>query len=200
MSFSDLNLGKDSDKLKPEFHYLFSAGIGDKGSFNKLLAALQKTTGQLPTDSMINYTTNDKLFALSNSSSFANEYLNAKADKNFDFTNEISGHPFGLYFDIHKLLSQFSTRESKKPGREKMIDESLNFWNNIISTGGDFNNGGFTFQTDINLINKDTNSLRQLSTYLNQLYTIHESEKADASGMDQRLDSLLVPPPVDTVK
>lgn len=200
MSFSDLNFGKDSNKLHPEFHYLFSSGIGDKASFNKLLAALQKTTGQLPTDSMINYSTNDKLFALSNSSSFANEYLNAKADKNFDFDNEISGHPFGLYFDIHKLLSQFSTMETKKPGREKMIDQSVNFWNNIISTGGDFNGGGFTFQTDINLMNKDTNSLRQLNTYLNQLYTIHESEKADASNMDQRLDSLLVPPPVDTVK
>jgi hypothetical protein len=200
VAFSDLNLSKDSNKLKPEFHYLFASEIGDKASFNKLLAAAKTATGQLPTDSMINYSTNDKLFALSNSSSFANEYLNAKPDKKFDFVNEISGHPFGLYFDIHKLLSQFSSVANEKPNRKEMIDQSLNFWNNIISTGGDFNDGGFTFQTDINLMNKDTNSLRQLSTYLNQLYTIHESEKADESTMNQRLDSLLVPPPVDTVK
>lgn len=81
-----------------------------------------------------------------------------------------------------------------------MIDQSLNFWNNIISTGGEFNDGGFTFHTNVNLMNKDSNSLPQLSNYLNKLYVIHEKEKADNLNMDQRLDSLLVPPPVDTVK
>ncbi|MEO8822584.1 MAG: DUF4836 family protein [Ginsengibacter sp.] len=200
MAFTDLNISKDSSKLNPEFHYLFSSGIGDKASLNKLLAAAKKTTGQLGKDSLLNFVTNEKLFALSNSSSFANEYLNGNANKNFDFANALSGHPVAFYFDIHKLLSQFSTVADKKPNRKEMIDQSLNFWNNIISTGGEFNEGGFTFHTDVNLMNKDTNSLKQLSNYLSQLYVIHEKEKSDNLNRNERLDSLLVPPPVDTVK
>lgn len=200
MAFTDLKISKDSSKIKPDFHYLFSSGIGDKASLDKILAAAKKTTGEMGKDSMINYEINDKVFALSNSSSFANQYLNGSSNNNFDFINQLSGHPVAFYFDIHKLLSQFSSVADKRPNRKAMIDQSLNFWNNIISTGGEFKDGGFTFQTDINLINKDTNSLKQLSNYLDQLYTIHESEKADTSVNNLRLDSLLVAPPVDTVK
>jgi len=200
IAFTDLQISKDSNKINPDFHYLFSSGIGDKASLDKILAAAKKTTGEMGQDSMINYEINDKVFALSNSSSFANQYLNGSSNNTFDFSNQLSGHPFAFYFDIHKLLSQFSSVANKKPNRKAMIDQSLNFWNNIISTGGEFNDGGFTFQTDVNLINKDTNSLKQLSNYLDQLYTIHESEKSDTSTNTLRLDSLLVAPPVDTVK
>ncbi len=200
VAFTDLNISKDSGKINPDFHYLFSSGIGDKASLNKILAAARKTTGEMGKDSMINYVINDNLFALSNSSSFANQYLNGNSNNTFDFDNKLSGHPVAFYLDIHKLLSQFSSLSIKKAGRKEMLDQSLNFWNNIIATGGEFNDGGFTFHTDINLMNKDTNSLQQLSNYLNQLYIIHESEKADTSNMARRLDSLLVPPPADTVK
>ncbi len=58
-----------------------------------------------------------------------------------------------------------------------MLDKSLNIWNNIISTGGEFNNGGFIFKTEINLVNKDSNSLQQLSNYFNQMFLIHEKDK-----------------------
>lgn len=200
IAFTDLNISQDSNKINPEFHYLFSSGVGNKSSLNKLMAAAKKTTGELGKDSMLNFETNEKLFAMSNSSSFANEYLNGNANKNFGFDKELSGHPVAFYFDIHKILSQFSTVANKKPNRKEMIDQSLNFWNNIISTGGEFSGGGFTFHTNVNLMNKDSNSLPQLSNYLNQLYIIHEKEKAETSNMDQRLDSLLVAPPVDTVK
>lgn len=199
MVFSDLNISKDSNKINPEFHYLFSSGIGDKADLNKLLAAAKKTVGQLGKDSLLNFETNDKLFALSNSPAFANQYLNNNSNKTFDFEKQFSGHPVAFYLDVHKLLSRFSLLDIKKPGRRKMIDQGLNFWNNIISTGGEFNSGGFTFQTNINLMNKDTNSLKQLTNYLNQLYDIHEAEKSDTLNTHQ-LDSLLVAPPIDTVK
>jgi hypothetical protein len=199
VAFSDLNIGKDSGKINPEFHYLFSAGVGEKASLNKLLAAAKKVTGQMGKDSFLNFETNDKFFALSNSSAFANQYLNANSNKNFDFENQLSGHPFAFYLDIHKLLSQFSSMDARKPGRKEMIEKSLNFWNTIVSTGGDFSGDGFAFKTDINLMNKDTNSLKQLNNYVNQLYEIHEAHKSDTLNTRQ-LDSLLVAPPMDTVK
>lgn len=198
IAFSDLNI---SDSMRrPDFNYILAAGIEDKASLQKIVTAAKKTTDQMGKDSIINYVMNDKLFAQSNHYSFANQYLNGTSNNTFDFADKISGHPVAFYFDIHKLLSQFTSLNITKPGRKEMLDQSLNIWNNIISTGGEFNNGGFTFKTEVNLMNKDSNSLQQLSNYFNQMFLIHEKTKTETPDLTHRLDSLLVPPPVDTVK
>jgi hypothetical protein len=198
LALSDLDI---SDSMHhPDFNYVFATGIQDKARLQKIVDAAKKTTDQMGKDSIFNYVMNDKLFAQSNHSSFANQYLNGNSNKTFDFANKLSGHPVAFYLDLHKLLSQFSSWDMSKPGRKEMLDQSLNTWNNVISTGGEFNNGGFTFKTEVNLVNKDRNSLQQLSDYFNQMFLIHEKTKAQTPDITHRLDSLLVPPPVDTVK
>ncbi|MGN6602567.1 MAG: DUF4836 family protein [Ginsengibacter sp.] len=198
LAFTDLDI---SDSMRhPDFNYIFSAGINDKAELEKMLNAAKKTTAEMGKDSVLNYVMNDKLFAQSNHSSFANQYVNGNSNTSFDFANKISGHPAAFYFDIHKLLSQFTSWNTTKPGRKEMLNESLKIWNNIISTGGEFNNGGFTFNTEVNLENKDSNSLQQLKNYFNSLFLIHEKTKAEVPDVKKRLDSLLTPPPVDTVR
>jgi len=81
-----------------------------------------------------------------------------------------------------------------------MLDLALKTWDNIISTGGEFKDKGFTFTTDINLINKDTNSLKQITNYLDEMYKMREEEKAQFPQNGPALDSLLQVPRVDTVK
>ena len=198
LAFSDLDI---SDSMHhPDFNYVFAAGIQDKARLQKIVNAAKKTTDQMGKDSILNYVMNDKLFVQSNHSSFANQYLSGNSNTTFDFANKLSGHPVAFYLDLHKLLSQFSSWDMSKPGRKEILDQSLNTWNNVIATGGEFNDGGFTFKTEVNLVNKDRNSLQQLSDYFNQLFLIHEKTKAETPDITHRLDSLLVPPPVDTVK
>jgi hypothetical protein len=193
LAFTDFKF-KDSLR-RPDFNYLFSAGIADKASLQKILDAVKKTTSQMGKDSVANYVMNDKTIAFASNNSFATQYLNGNNNK-FDFTDKFSGHPVGFYLDIHKILSQFSTLSSDSD-HKAMLDQSLNTWNNIISYGGDFNDNAFKFHSEINLINKDSNSLKQLNHYLDQLSLYHESKKDKST---KRLDSLLVPPPIDTVK
>ena len=198
LAFSDLDI---SDSMRhPDFNYVFAAGIQDKTRLEKIVNAAKKTTDQMGKDSIFNYVMNDKLFAQSNHSSFANQYVNGNSNTTFDFAGKLSGHPVAFYLDLHKLLSQFSSWDMSKPGRKEILDQSLNTWNNVISTGGEFNDGGFTFKTEVNLVNKDSNSLQQLSKYFNQLFLIHEKTKTETGNITHRLDSLLVPPPVDTVR
>jgi len=198
LAFSDLDI---SDSMRhPDFNYVFAAGIQDKARLEKIVNAAKKTTDQMGKDSIFNYVMNDKLFVQSNHSSFANQYVNGNSNTTFDFAGKLSGHPVAFYLDLHKLLSQFSSWDMSKPGRKEILDQSLNTWNNVISTGGEFNDGGFTFKTEVNLVNKDSNSLQQLSKYFNQLFLIHEKTKTETGNITHRLDSLLVPPPVDTVR
>ena len=133
---------------------------------------------------------------MASSTSFANQYLAGNNNK-FDFSDKISGHPVAFYLDIHKILSEFSTLKTDHADRKEMLNQSLNTWNNIIASGGEFKDNGFTFHAEINLINKDTNSLKQLNNYLDEMYKINEARKDRSTA---KLDSLLVPPPIDTVK
>lgn len=193
LAFTDFKF-KDSLR-RPDFNYLFSAGIADKASLQKILDAVKKTTSQMGKDTAVNYVMNDKTIAFGSSNSFASQYLNGNNNK-FDFTDKLSGHPVAFYLDIHKILSEFSTLPSDSD-RKALLDQSLKTWNNIISYGGEFNDNAFKFHSEINLINKDSNSLKQLNSYLDQMFTLHEAKKDKST---KRLDSLLVPPPIDTVK
>jgi len=211
LAFSDLKIPKTSvnkndssednseyDNFKPEFNYIFSVGIGDKASFQKIINVLKKTGSQMGADSLVNkYVMNDKTFAFGSSVDFANQYLAGKSNNKYDFSGDFSGHPFGFFLDIHKILSEFSDFKSIDSSDRAMLNQSLNTWNNIICDGGDFKNNAFKFHTEINLVNKDTNSLKQLNNYFNEIYQLNKAEKDENTA---RLDSLLVPPPTDTVK
>lgn len=200
VSMSDLKISKDSGKINPDgFNLLFATGIADKASLQKMVNAATKITSQR-NDTAVNFAMNDKTFAISNKNIFANEYLNSTADNKYAFADKISGHPVAFFLDLHQLLTQFSALKPKDTGRKEMLDMSLKTWDNIISTGGEFKDEGFTFTTDINLINKDTNSLKQITNYLDQMYKMQEEEKARFPENAPALDSLLAAPRVDTVK
>ena len=211
LAFSDLKMPKTSinkndssednseyDNFKPEFNYIFSVGIGDKASFQKIIDVLKKTGSQMGADSLVNkYVMNDKTFAYGSSVDFANQYLSGKSNNKYDFSGDFSGHPFGFFLDIHKILSEFSDAKSIDSSDKAMLNQSLNTWSNIISDGGDFKDNAFKFHTEINLVNKDTNSLKQLNNYFNEMYKLNQAGKDENTA---RLDSLLVPPPTDTVR
>ncbi|MEO8719881.1 MAG: DUF4836 family protein [Ginsengibacter sp.] len=193
LAFSDLKMNPDMSK--PEINYIFSAGIGNKANLQKIMEVIKKTTSEMGKDSAINYVMNDKLIALGSSNSFAKQYLSGGNYK-YDFSDKISGHPVGFFFDIHRLLTEFSTIKMDRPDKKEILDKSLNTWNNIIASGGEFKKDAFTFHAEINLINKDSNSLKLLSNYMDDIYRINEAKKERSTA---KLDSLLVPPPIDTV-
>ena len=195
------NLGNDLGSVKfnkPDFHYIFSAGVGDKASFQKLIDAGKKMNSQMANDSMVNYAINDKTFALSNSNTFANQYLAGNNNK-YDFTDKISGHPIGLFIDFHKILSELATETTNKPALKAMMDQSLKIWNNLFMAGGDYKDGAFTANTELNLVDQNINSLKQLNNYFDEMFKLQEAKKA-RNTHENNLDSLLTPPPIDTVK
>ena len=192
-----------SMSYKPDFNILFSASIGDKQSFQKLMEAGKKIGGQMGTnsDTGIAYGQNDKLFAITNHQHFLNDYLAGNANNKFDFLDKINGHPFGLYIDLHKILTLADAAKSQVHDEDKTImDASLKLWNNIFMTAGDFKDGAMTGNTEINFIDQSTNSLKQLNNYFDVIATAEKAKKAEQAPDMNTMDStMMVPPPIDTV-
>ncbi|MDP4284086.1 MAG: DUF4836 family protein [Bacteroidota bacterium] len=202
LSLSDLKLNTDSSVSNPfklpHLNFIFSFGIGDKASLQKLIDAGKKITSQMGNDTMVHYAMNDKTFAISNSGSFVNQFIAGNNNK-YNFTEKLSGHPIVFFIDIHKILLELSTQLPNNNDEKNLLTTSLKTWDNITTTGGDFKDHALTINTEINMVDQNTNSLKQLNNYMDEMLTIAE-DRETRNNKEKRLDSLLTPPPIDTVK
>jgi len=188
---SDLTMKTDSVKYnfgdkdevsvheKPVFNYVFAASIGDKDAFNKLINAGKKLGSQGMTDSSkapFAYNSNGTYFTIANSKENADKYI-AGTNTNFDFINKINGQSFGGYLNIQVLLKTFESEAAKESSAKEILDASLKLWDNILMKGGDFTDGAITQTVEINLVDKTTNSLKQLNEYASKLSKVYKTKK-----------------------
>lgn len=151
---------------KPKFNFVFSASVGDKDAFNKLIETGKKATatfvnsGSFP----VAYSTNGKIFALSNSQENADGAVNGKGN-GFDFVSKISGGPMAGYFNIQSIIKAFGTEAAKDSSAKMVYDASLKTWENVLIKGGGYSDGTLNLVIDINMVDKNTNSLKQLNQY-----------------------------------
>ena len=176
------NLG-DKDEIsvheKPSFNYVFAASIGDKDAFNKLIAAGKKLGSDEMGDSSKSpfaYNSNGTYFTIANSKENADKYL-AGANTNFDFINKINDQSFGAYLNIQVLLKTFESEAAKDSSAKEVLDASLKLWDNISMKGGDYKDDAMTQTVEINLVDKTTNSLKQLNEYAAKLGKVYKTKK-----------------------
>ncbi|MEP7110278.1 MAG: DUF4836 family protein [Ferruginibacter sp.] len=164
---------------KPNFNFIFSASIGDKESFNKLLNAGKKIGESQFSDngkSPVSFNSNGTYFVLSNNKQNVDQYLGA-ATGDFAFIPKISGEPFGGYLNIQSLLKSFGNLASKDSSAKIAYDASLKMWDNIIWKGGNYSDGGILQTFEINLVDKTTNSLKQLNQYAAKLSELFRDQR-----------------------
>jgi hypothetical protein len=185
------------EKMKPEFNFIFSASIGDKDAFNKLINAGKKAGDKLGSDKSfpISYNSNASYFVLSNSKENADKYL-SETNAATDFVSKISGQAFGGFLNIQGAMKPFANIASKDSVDKAIYDASLKMWDNILWKGGDIDDGAITQSIEINLLDKSTNSLKQLNQYTSKLGELQkEKQKRQKDdmltyGMPDVMDSI----------
>lgn len=182
-SFSDFSMKNVMDTMtwegggepyvysKPDINYnlLFSMSVADKNSFNKLVNTanemIGKQGGKLPVD----FKLSDKYFVVGNKPETVNEYLEG-SKKEKSFLSKIEGHPVGFYCDLQRLFASVDTTRVPMFGdMSNSISVSKAFWQDIVAYGGDWKDGAVTSHFEINLVDQNTNSLKQLNQYLDKL-------------------------------
>ncbi len=167
-----------SSMPKPQANFIFAASIGDKDAFNKLVNAGKKAGGAFLNDARLPlaYNSNGTYFALGNSKENVDKYI-AGGNNNADFINRITGQPFGGYLNIQSLMKAFESQAIKDSADKALYDISLKTWESIIWKGGEFKEGALTQSFEINLLDKNTNSLKQLNQYAGKLAEIQVQKK-----------------------
>ena len=185
---------------RPDMNYLFSVGVGDKPSFQKLMDAGKKLGGEMGgAENKIAYNLNDKTFAIGNQQPFVNQYLSGGNNK-YDFTDKISGHPIGLFIDIQKILSGLNNDATIKDNdAREIMAASLKIWDKVYTTGGEFDNDAMVGNTEITFIDQSTNSLKQLNHYFDEVAKVMLAKMDREKAQRNQTDSLMMPPPIDTI-
>ena len=155
----------------PGAKILFATSVNDKPSFDKLFAILQKKSLDLqPLSNDVHFQLNNDWFVAGNSAEQVNSFLSG-GNNNFPFTSRISGKAFGGYINIQQLLKSAAPAVPDSNSKAAM-DVSINMWQDIIMTSGGQKDDAFVGEAEINLVDKSTNSLKQLNKYLDAMSKI----------------------------
>ncbi|HYF33293.1 MAG TPA: DUF4836 family protein [Chitinophagaceae bacterium] len=165
-----INLGEGMEPYtttKPEMQVLFATSVGNKASFDKLVNIGKKYSQQMRIDTMVFYSLTDKLFAAGSEQSIVDQFVKG-GNRNQPFASKLKDHPMAAYVDLQRFMRAFGSMARDSSAVEQ-LNASLNFWQDITMTGGDFKDGGVEQQWEVNLVDKNTNSLKQLNQYADKM-------------------------------
>jgi hypothetical protein len=181
-------------KMKaPDVKVYFATSVNDNNSFQKLIDLLQQQViAQAPEQvtvfaNKVAYTLKDNWFIAGNDSSSINNFGAASVDH--PFISKISGHPMGGFIDIQKILTALKpSMENQEAMGAIIADESLKVWQDIVFYGGEYKDDAVVAHFEINMMDKTTNSLKQLHNYLGQIAkTMKAKEDAWKTNMDMEM-------------
>lgn len=172
--FFSLGDFKNDSMGKNEPTGIFAVSIGDKTSFQKIVNAGQKAGGGAQDD--IFYNMNDDVFAIGNNKVGVDSYISGKTKNNFDYLKNITGSPSGGYVNFQYLLKNVDANDTDSIAIAQRT-ASLAMFENLLFKGGEFKDGGMVQHLTLNLMDKKTNSLKQLNAYANKMAKLEEEQR-----------------------
>lgn len=175
----------------PDAKFLFATSVNDKASFEKMIGLVKSKMPEGALDMLkSSYQLNDNWFAAGNSPEQLNAFM-AGGNNKHAFTSRITGKAFGAYIDVQKLLQSSKPAVSDSSAVAAM-DASIKMWQDVVFTGGDQKENYMTGEAEINLVDKNTNSLKQLNSYFDTMASIyrHKNRAYDAqTKLNDRMSS-----------
>lgn len=164
--------GTPYTRATPQPSILFVNSIGNKAAFDKLVV-IGKRFGENMNrngEPFIFYNMNNDLFVAGTSQQLVDTYLQGSAKKNPAYLSKLKGSPFGAYVDLQNCIRRIP-RNASDSASQANIAASLAMWQDVVLTGGQFNDGGIEQHLEVNLVDKNTNALKQLNQYADKMYT-----------------------------
>lgn len=157
--------------MKPDVNVLVGISINNKASFDKLINIAHEQIKDSGLWNKIHFKTTNDWFAASNSSDEVDQFL--AGNNKQPFASKITGHPFGAYIDLQKLIGGFHSLANAV----NVDSSATNIWQDVVATGGDYNNGIVTGEFTVNLVDKNTNSLKQINQAIDKMYQSQQKKR-----------------------
>ena len=192
----------------PDANFIFATSVNDKAAFTKLVDVVKSEITKQDSEEALNkvkYAFNDNWLVLGNQQIAVDGFATGNSNSTNPLTSQITGHPFGGFIDFQKIAAGLP---KPKEGDEETMNEidtetvsklAAN-WENMIFYGGEFKNNATIGHYEINLKDKNTNSLKQLFNFLSSVANEKIKKENDWEREFNKMDSTKVLPniPLDT--
>lgn len=184
---------------EPTAKWIFATSVGDKESFVKLIKVVSQQTGRMfKRESDISYKLENNWFTVGSSEEYLTQFI-AGGNTKPAFADKIKGHPIGAYIDLRKVWPVALSDTKKDSAAMKAVELASRTWEDIVGYGGEFTDKALVFHAEINMVDKNTNSLKQLNSFVDEMYKIMKSRRRgwddDFAGhrinSERLMDSLL---------
>ncbi|HLG40181.1 MAG TPA: DUF4836 family protein, partial [Chitinophagaceae bacterium] len=194
---------EDTPRKKNNMKVLFATAVNDKATFEKMVTLIWDAAKKLKKGGdgdkgskapPFSYRVENNWFAASNSAELTDKFL-AGGDNKLPFTDKITGHPFAIYVDLQKITG--AMHRNFNPGDTSKA--AINIWQDIIATGGEYKDDGLQFEAEVNMIDKSTNSLKQINKYFDNLHSFKKEginiKEITLEDVVKEKDEMEPPPP-----
>ena len=109
--------------MSPDLNYFFATSINDKPAFDKMVGIIAAQVGDIAQSGgfpKLNYSMNNNWFAAGNSQEQVTKFL-AGGDNKQPFASKITGHPFGAYIDLQKIMAAGSGAANDSTSRSRWL-------------------------------------------------------------------------------
>lgn len=171
----------------PDMNILFATTVNNKASFEKMMTTFTQEAGKIP----FAYQLNNDWFVAGNKAETVNAFATGSGNNKHPFTDKISGHPFGFYLDIQRLLK---TNFTEDPAAKSLLAESAAVWQDLVMVANEYKDGVASSELVINMVDTKTNSLKQLNNFVEKLNASRKANKVAFEG-DRGVDSVEVAAP-----
>jgi len=201
LSVTDFNLSRMRTDTAPANNmgakFLFGMSLKSKAAFDKLITALttqmkEKSGEDFSLNKIVPNKITDNWFLVGTDSTQMNAFESTNI--NHSFISKISGHPMGGFVDLQKIIKGVSSM-SQDSLSMFITDQSLKYWQDVIFYGGEFKDEKMESYMEVNMVDKNTNSLKQLNTYLASIAerAMEEDKKRKAEWDNVTVDTVIAP-------
>jgi hypothetical protein len=190
---------------RPNAKWIFATSVGDKESFVKLIKVASQATEEFSGSGKmgISYKLENNWFTVGSSEEFLNQFI-AGGNTKPAFAEKIKGHPMGMYIDLRKIWP-VAISDVKDSSALKGLDLASKTWEDVVGYGGEIKDKALVFHAEVNMVDKTTNSLKQLNAFLDQAYQIagpriKAMKKDEFVNHMKNVDSLMEAPKVEVIK
>lgn len=157
---------------KSEPQYVFGMAIDDQKSFDKIYNVFSEEINKVPAN-VADIKTEKGWLMISNTPALSSGFL--AGNNKPAYADKISGHTLGVFFNLQKFMTLLGS-EMRDSTSSKVLQLSKETWQDVTMYA-DYKSGTGTYQFDLNLINKGTNSLKQINQYADKIVAIRNAER-----------------------
>lgn len=156
---------------KPSFNFIAGVSINDKPAFDKLVGIIVGEADKMPTNKVA-YKLDNNWFVAGNDAQQVSAFFTNNNKPSY--ADMISGHAAGAFVDIGSILKTGLALPADTVGNEykarerKLLQISASFWSDARFIS-DIKDGKVVSEFEINLVDKTTNSLKQVVKYAAEL-------------------------------